>query len=232
MGAEYWTRKLPPVKVAPSMIESDLAHLADQVAALESLGIDMFHIDVADAHFAPNLMLSPRFVEVMRGLTRGHLNVHLMMTDPGEYAPRFIKAGADLVFFHIEAVEAPRAVIEIIRSAGCSPAVALKPATPPDQLKACIADVDAVMAMTVNPGFSGQSFMEEACWKIPAIRAMKPELDIYVDGGVSAETTGTVVRYGANILVAGSALFRPGVDTARAIEGIRRAAREAVAGRE
>jgi ribulose-phosphate 3-epimerase len=220
MSEHRWTGKLPPIRIAPSMVASDLAHLADQVAMLEDAGISMFHIDVADAHFAPNIMLGPRFVEVLRPLTDGHLNVHLMMTDPARYAPAFIKAGADLIFFHIEAVPEPREIIDLLREADCATAVALKPDTPAESLAGCIDEMDAVMVMTVNPGFSGQSFIETACRKIPAVRRMKPGIDVYVDGGVGVETAPVVVGYGANVLVVGSALFKPGVDTADAVQEI------------
>lgn len=207
MSPRYWTEKIPPIVIAPSMLNSDFARLADQVKVLEAAGVDSLHIDVADAHFAPNIMLGPRFLKVLHGLTTLPINCHLMMTDPAEYAPRFIEAGARLVWFHIEAVEDPHEVIKVIRDAGAKPAVALKPRTPASTLASCIDELDAIMAMTVEPGFSGQSFMEEGCYKIPEIRDMAPEIDIYVDGGVNAETAPIVVRYGANAIVAASAIF-------------------------
>jgi len=224
MESKYWMGSMPPIKIAPSMMNADFAHLADDVAVLEECGVETLHVDVGDGHFVPNLMLGPRFVEVLREITDLHIDCHLMVTDPQKYAPVFIKAGANLVFFHIEVVPQPMSLIESVKNLGAKVGIALKPATPASSIADCVRELDAVMAMTVVPGFSGQKFMQEGCERIPEIRRnAAPELDVLVDGGINTETAPIAVRYGANVLAAASAVFPREKSIPEAVKALREA---------
>ena len=173
------------IKVAPSILDCDLTRLAESVAEVESGGVDMHHVDVADGHFVPNIMAGPQFTAAVCRCAQVPVNVHLMISDPVRYAPYFIEAGAASVLFHVEAVEDLPAAVEAIRGHGAKVGVALKPDTPAQAVAAAVGMLDCLMAMTVQPGFSGQSFMEEGCHKIPELRRMfGSDIDIYVDGGI------------------------------------------------
>ncbi len=213
------------IKIAPSMIESDLAHLADAIAEVERGGAEILHVDVADAHFVPNIMCGPDLAKAIADCATVPVNVHLMITDPIRYAPAFAKAGADSILFHVEAVADLDGAIDAIRELGVAVGIALKPATPPESIESAVGKVDCLMAMTVEPGFGGQPFMESGCHKIPALRkAFGPDMDIYVDGGINPETAPIAVRYGANALVAGKAVFHAGVAPSEAVRKVRLAA--------
>jgi ribulose-phosphate 3-epimerase len=205
------------IKVAPSILDCDLTRLAESVAEVESGGIDFHHVDVADGHFVPNIMAGPQLTAAVVRCARVPVNVHLMISDPVRYAPNFIKAGAQSVLFHVEAVDDLPAAVRAIRAHGVKAGVALKPDTPARAAASVMGMVDFLMAMTVQPGFSGQSFMESGCEKIPELRRMfGSDIDIYVDGGIGPQTAPVAVRYGANVLAASSAIFRADLSPAQA----------------
>ena len=217
------------IKVAPSILDCDLTRLAESVAELERAGVDMLHVDVADGHFVPNIMAGPQFTAAVCRCARVPVNVHLMITDPVRYAPSFIKAGADSIIFHVEAVSDLPAAVRAIRAQGARVGVALKPGTPAEAAGPVAGMLDCLMAMTVEPGFSGQGFMESGCTKIPALRRMfGSDIDIYVDGGIGPQTAPVAVRYGANVLAASSAIFRADVGPAEAVARLRRLGQSAL----
>jgi len=213
------------IKIAPSVVEADLAHLADAVAEVEKAGADLLHVDVADGHFVPNLMCGPQLAAAVATCAAVPVGAHLMVTDPLCYAPVFAQAGAETIFFHAEAVDDLLGAVRAIRELGVRVGVALKPGTPPEAALAAAGEVDCLMAMTVEPGFSGQEFMEAGCRKIPVLRkTFGSGIDIYVDGGIGLETAEIVVRYGANVLVAGYAVFHADVPPGQAVQRLRSAA--------
>jgi len=217
------------IKIAPSMVACDLAHLADSIAEVEQGGADVLHVDVADGHFVPNLMLGPDITSAIARCATVPVNVHLMITDPVRYAPAFAKAHPDCIFFHVEAVDDLLGTIQALKNLGVGVGVALKPATPPESIEAAIEKLECLMAMTVEPGFSGQAFMESGCRKIPALRKMfGPDIDIYVDGGINLQTAPVAARYGANVLVAANAIFHAAVPPAEAARQLRNVATAAL----
>ena len=216
------------IKIAPCILDCDLTRLADSVAEVEAAGADLLHVDVADGHFAPNLMAGPQLVKAIKRCAKVPVDVHLMVDDPARYAPVFIDAGADIVLFHAEAVEDPRPVMELIKSQGAQCGIALKPATSAAAIEGVAESLDAVLALTVEPGFSGQGFMESGSEKIPLLRKMcKSDIDIYIDGGIGPETAEIVVRRGANVLAAASAIFNADVPPGEALVRLRKVAEEA-----
>jgi ribulose-phosphate 3-epimerase len=184
---------------------------------------------VADGHFVPNIMVGPYMTAALCRVASVPVGVHLMITDPVRYAPAFAEGGADTIFFHVEAVDDLVGAIHEIRDMGVKVGVVLKPSTPAESVAAAVGEADCLMAMTVEPGFSGQGFMESACEKIPALRGMfGDEIDIYVDGGIKPETIGTAWRYGASVMVAGYAVFHADVSPGDAVRRLQRAALDAV----
>jgi ribulose-phosphate 3-epimerase len=217
------------IRIAPSMVESDLGHLADAVREMEEAGVEVLHADVADGHFVPNIMVGPYLTAALCRAARVPVGVHLMITDPVRYAPTFAQGGADTIFFHVEAVDDLVGSIHAIRDLGAKVGVVLKPATPAESVAPAVGEADCLMAMTVEPGFSGQGFMESACEKIPRLREMfGEEIDIYVDGGINPETIGTAWRYGANVMVAGAAVFHADLSPGEAVRRLQQAALAAV----
>jgi ribulose-phosphate 3-epimerase len=217
------------VKIAPSILSSDFAHLADEIAAVEKAGADWVHVDVMDGHFVPNLTIGPPIVEAIRKVTRLPLDVHLMMTNPDAFIGEFADAGADYLTVHVETCPHLHRTIQAIKEKGMKAGVTLNPATPIGSVEAILPDVDLLLIMSVNPGFGGQRFIPLILEKIRQARAMigrlrRPVL-LEVDGGVKADNAGAIVAAGANILVAGSAIFEaPGRDYRAAIAGLREAA--------
>ncbi len=217
------------IKIAPGILDADLTCLADSVAELEAAGADLLHFDVADGHFVPNIMCGPRLVAAVAECADIPVGVHLMITDPLRYAPAFVEAGADIVLFHAEAVDDLPGAVEAVRDLGAEVGVALKPGTPPEAVQEVAGRLDCLMAMTVEPGFSGQSFMESGCRKIPVLRrTFGSGTDIYVDGGINPETGAVAVRYGANVLAAASAVFDADLPPGGALKRLRDAAVEAL----
>lgn len=218
------------IKIAPSILSADFARLGEEVKDVENGGADYIHVDVMDGHFVPNITIGPLIVEAIRPVTALPLDVHLMVSNPDQYIEAFAKAGADIITVHAEACPHLHRTIQLIRSFGVKAGVVLNPSTPADVLQYVIRDIDMVLLMTVNPGFGGQSFIEAVVPKIRRVREMIVEagvvVDIEVDGGVNAETAKICAEAGANVLVAGSAIYNE-KDRGAAIQAIRAAAESA-----
>lgn len=223
------------IKISPSLLSADFAHLSDELHAIEKAGADMLHLDIMDGVYVPNITLGVPVVESLRRVTGLFFDVHLMIHRPLQYVDAFAAAGADMITFHIESQPSETvATIERIRAAGKQVGVTLNPGTPIERLLPFIPMVDLVLIMTVEPGFGGQKFMPDMMSKVDAVREEakrlgKENLIIQVDGGVNAQTSAICAAHGANCLVAGSAVFgQP--DYAAAISGLRNAAMAAVQG--
>jgi ribulose-phosphate 3-epimerase len=218
-----------PLRIAPSILSADFARLADELRAIETAGADLVHVDVMDGRFVPNITIGPVVVQAVRASTKLPLDVHLMIVEPDRYLEAFARAGADVISVHAEAVPDLPRVLRQIRALGKRAAVAVNPASPLDGLPELLPELDMVLIMSVNPGFSGQHFMESVVPKIRTLRAEIDrrglEVDIEVDGGIAPPTAPAVIEAGADILVAGSAVFgAPGKDYAGAIAALRAAA--------
>ncbi len=202
------------VLIAPSLLASDFSRLADEVAAVEKAGADWMHLDIMDGHFVDNISFGPALVATVRQLTRLPLDVHLMITRPDHFLPRFLKAGADGITVHVEP-EAEHDVaktLEAIKAAGCRAGLTLNPATPFEALEPHLPQLDLLLIMTVHPGFGGQSFRPEMMEKVKRAHAWrekhKPGLHLEVDGGITAETAAICRAAGADVLVAGTSIFK------------------------
>ena len=199
------------IRLAPSILAADFAALGEAVAAVERGGADLIHVDVMDGHFVPNLTVGPPVVRSLRRVARVPLDVHLMIEDPDRYIEAFVEAGAAMVSVHVEAASHLQQTLSVIRSLGATAGAVLNPATPVGALGEVAAEVDYVLVMTVNPGFGGQTFLAQSESKIRRVRALLDEVGnqapVEVDGGIDLETVGRVVAAGAEILVAGSAIF-------------------------
>jgi ribulose-phosphate 3-epimerase len=215
------------VTLAPSILSADFAKLAEQIRAAERGGADWLHLDVMDGHFVPNITFGPVIVKSVRSLTRLPLDTHLMIRQPERYIEAFGEAGADRLTVHVETCPHLHRTVEQIRKAGMSPGVTLNPATPASSLKEIIPYVDLVLVMTVNPGFGGQKFIRSMLPKIREIRkmveAVNPGAHVEADGGVDAANAAAIVAAGADVLVAGHAIFSHR-NVASAVRNLRRAA--------
>ena len=200
------------IKVAPSILSADFARLEDEIKAVEKAGADLIHVDVMDGHFVPNITIGPLIVEAARKATRLPLDVHLMIARPEQYISDFVKAGADYITVHVEATRHLNRVVQMIREhKGVRAGVSLNPATPLSGLDHILDNVDMVLIMSVNPGFGGQAFIPSSLEKIRSLRKRIDDrglnVEIEVDGGVKLENAAEIIRAGADILVAGSAVF-------------------------
>ncbi|MFQ6015099.1 MAG: ribulose-phosphate 3-epimerase [Anaerolineae bacterium] len=213
------------VKIAPSILSADFSRLGQQVGEAVAAGADYIHIDVMDGHFVPNITIGPLVVRAVQGITDRPLDVHLMIEEPQRYTEQFAQAGADIITVHQEACPHLHRVVEQIKALGKRAGVALNPATPLSSLEEILDHVDLILLMTVNPGFGGQEFIASMLPKIQRLREMfdKRELncELEVDGGINAETAPQVVAAGAEVLVAGEAIFGAKEGIAEEMERIR-----------
>ena len=219
------------IELAFSILAADFAHLADEIGRAERGGGTIVHVDVMDGHFVPNITFGPPVVKAIRPLTKLPLDCHLMIEDPDKFIPDFAAAGADFICVHVEACRHLNRTLQLIAEHGVGPAVVLNPATPLDMVYEVLPMVHHVLVMSVNPGFGGQKFLPRAAERIAQLRQWRQQLGlnfrIEVDGGIAHDTVRSVVQAGADMLVAGSAVFQPD----RTVENARellRIAREAV----
>ena len=215
------------VKLAPSILAADFARLGQQVAEAEQAGADRIHVDVMDGHFVPNLSMGPAIVQSLRRVTHLPLETHLMISDPDFFLDEFAAAGSDSFLVHWEGNDNLHRTVQRIRALGKRAAVAINPATPEAMLDEIVQDLDQVLVMTVNPGFGHQQFIRTTLSKIERVRELverrKPGCDVEVDGGIDATTAPLVVRAGATVLVAGSAIFGDREGVAAAMRRLRTA---------
>ncbi|MEM6539073.1 MAG: ribulose-phosphate 3-epimerase [Pseudomonadota bacterium] len=204
-------------KIAPSILAADFAKLGAEVAAIADAGADFIHVDVMDGHFVPNISFGPAVVKSVRGATEKPFDVHLMIAPVDPYIDAFADAGADIISFHPEAGPHPHRTIQSIRQRGIKPGLVLNPGTPVSAIQALIDDVDLLLVMSVNPGFGGQKFISSQLRKVEELRTLINQTgrDIYleIDGGINPETAKLAIDAGADVLVAGSAVFRGGAHT-------------------
>jgi ribulose-phosphate 3-epimerase len=219
-----------PLLIAPSILSADFARLGEEVRAVDEAGGDWIHIDVMDGHFVPNITMGPDIVRAIRPYSHKPFDVHLMIAPADPYLEAFAKAGADIISIHAEAGPHLHRSLQTIRALGKRAGVVLNPATPESAVEPVLDMVDLILCMTVNPGFGGQAFIGSVCDKIRRIRAMTAggDIRVEVDGGVTPETAPLVTAAGADVLVAGSAVFKGGAYAAN-IAAIRKAG-EAAAG--
>ena len=219
------------IKISPSVLACDFSKLGEEVKKVEVAGADMLHLDVMDGNFVPNISFGPDVIKSVRKQSNLFFDVHLMIDNPGKYIDRFVEAGADGITIHYESCENQREVLEMIRKAGKKAAISIKPMTPAFVLDPLLAYVDMILVMTVEPGFGGQKFMEETMESVRELRSMIDasgyHIDIQVDGGINPETAAIASKAGANIFVAGSAVFKA-IDARKAMDDIREAAANAL----
>ncbi len=213
------------VKIAPSILSADFSCLGEQVYEAEKAGADMIHIDIMDGHFVPNITFGPIVVAAIRSSTTLPFDLHLMISNPEAYIEDFIKAGADSLTIHSESTDNLRSAISIIKSHEKRASVAISPQTPLSDVVNVIPEIDQLLVMTVNPGFGGQAFLKEMLEKVNKARDLISELsipvDIQVDGGINTTTANSAVESGANILVAGSAVFNKTTSISESIKELR-----------
>lgn len=207
------------VWVAPSILAADFGRLAEETRRVEQGGADWIHLDVMDGHFVPNLTLGPQVVQSLRSVTKLPMDVHLMIEHPERYASQFVEAGADRITIHAEAAEDLTRAVRQIHDLGVKVGVALCPQTGIDRLKTCLEQIDLALLMTVNPGFGGQAFLPEVLPKIEQLRKIYGR-HIQVDGGINAQTAASARSAGADVLVAGTYIFRA-ADARKAIASLR-----------
>jgi len=217
------------LRIAPSLLAADFSRLAEQVAAVEAAGAEVLHLDVMDGHFVPNISFGVPVIQSLRSRSKMFFDVHLMIAEPQRYAEAFVKAGADLVTFHIEVAPEPQELVEHIRGLGAAVGVCINPSTPVSAIESVLPDVDLVLVMSVWPGFGGQAFMPEVLPKVRELQGkLTPQQRLEIDGGIDPTTIVDAVTAGADTIVAGSSIFgRP--DPVVAMQALERAALDAVA---
>jgi ribulose-phosphate 3-epimerase len=215
--------KAGTIEVAPSILSADFARLADEIAVIESAGVNMVHLDVMDGHFVPNITIGPPVIAKLRKYSNLVFDAHLMISEPAKFAQTFVEAGANHITFHIEVAGKGRDLIDKLHEMGATAGICLNPETPVEAIEKIAPFCDMILVMTVHPGFGGQKFMPEAAKKVTRVREIVgPETRIEVDGGIDPDTTPTVVSYGADTLVVGNAIFsKP--DRIAAVNAIRNA---------
>ncbi len=207
--------------ISPSILSADFANLERDIKLVEEAGADWLHIDVMDGHFVPNITIGVPVVKSIKKVTKLPLDVHLMIENPEKYIEAFAHAGADILTFHYEAVKDVPAIVDLIKSFGIKAGMSIKPKTSPDDVLNFLNILDLLLVMTVEPGFGGQSFMEDCAEKIPVIKRHAPEnLIIQVDGGINAQTAKICTKYGANSLVAGNYIYKSD-DIKNAVQSLR-----------
>lgn len=213
------------IKISPSVLACDFTRLGEEVADIERCGADMVHLDVMDGMFVTNISFGLPVIESLRKKSNMTFDVHLMIEEPQRYAERFIKAGADILTFHYEACEDSEALLDLIRSCGAKAAISIKPKTPASEIFKLLPKCDMVLVMTVEPGYGGQALIPECLDKVEEIRAevdrLGLEVDIQVDGGITPDNAPTAIAKGANVLVAGSSVFKA-TDRKAAIDALRK----------
>jgi ribulose-phosphate 3-epimerase len=213
---------MPKVLIAPSILAADFSHLADEIHKVEQAGADWIHCDIMDGHFVDNISFGPAIVGIVRKQTKLPLDVHLMIEHADQYIPRFVDAGANSITVHVEP-EAKHDVgktLQQIRDAGCRVGLTLNPETDFKLVEPFLDKIDMLLVMTVHPGFGGQKFRGDQMEKVRRVKSLNPKIDVEVDGGINAETARVSIQNGANVLVAGTSIFKTN-DYAKAIRDLR-----------